>query len=166
MFIFAILNFICLSIILAKFIWHSENSRRETARYINNLFGVPKTELELIAEEQDAEELNHTCEQCNDGLEEEEDNEEDDNEEEDNEEEADVDLTDNSMPPLVETQTKAEAEAEAEAEDESKGEESDDVSIEHVNAEDLETIKETLGFIQKTKEMLFEIKNDLEKKID
>jgi hypothetical protein len=63
------------------------------------------------------------------------------------------------MPPLVETQTKGE-------EDESKAEESDDVSIEHVNVEDLEVIKDTLDYIQKAKEMLIEIKSDLEKKID
>jgi hypothetical protein len=150
MFIFVLLNLICLSIILAKFIWHSENSRQETARYVNKLFGVPKTELELITEEQDGEELNHTCDQCNDGC-------DDDDKDED-------DLsTHDSMPPLVETQTKGEGEGEG---DESKSEESDDVSIEHVNVEDLEVIKDTLDYIQKTKNMLIEIKSDLEKKID
>jgi hypothetical protein len=147
MFIFVFLNLICLSIILAKFIWHSENSRQETARYINKLFGVPKTQLELIAEEQDAEELNHTCEQCDDGCDDE-----------------NSDSTHDSMPDLVEAETK-QVETDNK-EDESKAEESDDVSIEHVNAEDLEVIKDTLNYIKNTKEMLIEIKSELEKKSD
>jgi hypothetical protein len=167
MFIFVFLNLICLSIILAKFIWHSENSRQETARYVNKLFGVPKTELELIAEEQDGEELNHTCDQCNDGCDDDDKDEEDDL------------STHDSMPPLVEAQTKEvdtedeeelenkeEDEEELENKEEDKAEESDDVSIEHVNAEDLEVIKDTLEYIKKTKDMLIEIKSDLEKKID
>ena len=163
MFIFVLLNLICLSIILAKFIWHSENSRQETARYVNKLFGVPKTELEIIREEQDAEELNHTCEHCNDGC------------------DTDDDSTHDSIPELVEAVTEGDN-VEKIYNEETKVErtdkvdeiettpetdvESDDVSIEHVSVQDLDVIKETLGFIQKTKDMLFEIKSDLEKKID
>jgi hypothetical protein len=166
MFIFVLLNLICLSIILAKFIWHSENSRRETARYVNKLFGVPKTELDIIREEQDAEELNHTCDHCNDGC------------------DTDDDSTHDSIPELVEDVT-ADDNVENIYNEETKVEktdkvdkidkiettsetdvESDDVSIEHVSVQDLDVIKETLGFIQKTKDMLFEIKSDLEKKID
>jgi hypothetical protein len=160
MFIFAFLNLICLTIILAKFIWHSEHSRTEFARNIDKLFGVPKREIEIIKEEQDdGEELNHTCDHCINGC---------DDEDSEDEDEDDEDHIDNSMPDLVESYTKqVELEdKDTTKEDESKEEESDDVSIEHVGVEDLEIIKETLGFIKKTKEMLFEIKNDLEKKID
>ena len=144
MFIFVFLNLICLSIILSKIIWYSENSRRETDYIINEILGIPKRELDLIREEQDAEELNHTCEYCIDGCEE---SDEDDN-------------THDSMPDLVEAENKQDDVMKEVAE------ESDDVSIEHVSAEDLDVIKDTLGYIQKTKEMLIEIKSDLEKKID
>ena len=164
MFIFAILNFICLSIILAKFIWYSENSRIETNNIVMKMLGIPKSELDIIREDQDAEELNHTCDHCNECCDTDDDNSHD------------------SMPELVEAGNKVSEEdvetkleetdkeiqknVEDKSQSESESDKSDDVSIEHVSAQDLEVIKETIGFIQKTKEMLFEIKNDLEKKID
>ena len=159
MFIFVLLNLICLSIILSKFIWHSENSRRTVARNIDKIFGVPMGELELIKEEQDAEELNHTCDHCMNAC----DSDEDD------------DKTHDSMPDLIESEqvkddgenTEEARKGEVEEETNEEGtEESDDVSIEHVNAEDLETVKNTLDAISQTKEMLEQIKSDLEKKVD
>jgi hypothetical protein len=162
MFIFVLLNLICLTIILAKFICYSENNRRDKNDILMKILGFPKTELDIIREDQDAEEeLDNTCEHCNDVC------------------NTDDDSSHDSMPELVEAHTKVSEEGEGEGEsvieeeeEEAKKEkegdksESDDVSIEHVSAQDLDVIKETIGFIQKTKEMLFEIKNDLEKKID
>jgi hypothetical protein len=159
MFIFVLLNLICLSIILAKFIWHSENSRRTVARNIDKIFGVPIGELEIIREEQDTEELNHTCDHCIDACNSDEDD----------------DKSHDSMPDLIEAEvvkddgenTEEARKGEVEEETNEEGtEESDDVSIEHVNAEDVEVINKTLDDLKQSKEMLEQIKSDLEKKVD
>jgi hypothetical protein len=68
MFIFVFLNFLCLVIVLAKCIWHSESSRITTAKAIDRLLNVPKREIDVIIEEQNMFEGDpeHNCSDCYD----------------------------------------------------------------------------------------------------
>jgi hypothetical protein len=137
MFIFVLLNLLCLILILSKCIWHSESSRNTTARNIDRLFNVPKREIDVILEEQNMFEGDpeHRCSDCEGDYSNNEDDSEDDSQ---NDSEKSKNTINCDKPKPI---------------DDEDDEDSSDSAV-------------MVDYVEKSKDLISKIKDELEKKND
>jgi hypothetical protein len=135
MFIFALLNLICLVLVLSKCIWYSESSRITTAKRIDRLFNVPKKEIDLVLEEQNMFEGDpeHRCSDC-----------------EDDGDYSGADSTSEEQNPAPSTNSEKDSEKDSE----------------HINDDSSTDSAVMVDYVEKSKDLISQIKDELEKKND